>query len=175
MPSPSPSELGPTAVKQLMTWGTLNATPRIISSDDPADRASSDLPPPSTPFHIPAPSARESLGLKLSSNASKSLRAKAALMNSGSGLGLRTPSSLRGKGDGSMPPPNWTPRKADAAGTLTPAAKRLLDRTTMGVAGSRRADVMGKNSGWDSSQKAKEKDLNRVRWTPSPAPVARRR
>ncbi|KIP12456.1 hypothetical protein PHLGIDRAFT_32781, partial [Phlebiopsis gigantea 11061_1 CR5-6] len=38
LPSPTPSELGPAAVKQLMTWGTLNATPRVLSgSDDPAE------------------------------------------------------------------------------------------------------------------------------------------
>lgn len=176
MPSPTPSELGPAAVKQLMTWGTLNATPRIISSDDPAD---ANLPPPNTPFHLPPPSARETISHKLSNKAVKSLRAKAALMGGGSsGLGFRTPTSTRSVGSGSMPPPNWTPRKADAAGGLTPAAKRLLDRTTIGVAGSRRADAMGKTSGWESSSakaKAKEKDLNKIRWTPSPAPVARKR
>ena len=50
LPSPTPSELGPDAVKQLMTMGTLMGTPRILSqSDDPADTS---LPPPNTPFHI---------------------------------------------------------------------------------------------------------------------------
>lgn len=171
MPSPTPSELGPAAVKQLMTWGTLNATPRILStSDDPAD----DLPPPSTPFHIPAPSARERIGHKLSNTASKSLRERATLIGGGgssSGLGFRTPSRDQ---DMSMPPPSWTPRRADP-GSLTPAAKRLLDRT-VGVASARRADAMGKTSGWEGSgAKAKERDLNKVRWTPSPAPVSRRR
>lgn len=171
MPSPTPSELGPVAVKQLMTWGTLNATPRILStSDDPAD----DLPPPSTPFHIPAPSARERIGHKLSNTASKSLRERATLMGGGgssSGLGFRTPSRDQ---DMNMPPPSWTPRRADP-GSLTPAAKRLLDRT-VGVASARRADAMGKTSGWEGSgAKAKERDLNKVRWTPSPAPVSRRR
>ncbi|KAJ7293695.1 nuclear protein Es2-domain-containing protein [Mycena rebaudengoi] len=103
LPSPTPSELGPAAVKQLMTWGTLNATPRIISqSDDPA------LPPPSTP---------------LSNNASKSLRVKAGLL----GLGGRTPrtpasgSSTTRKG--TMAPPSWTPRRSEAAGNLTPAGE----------------------------------------------------
>lgn len=175
MPSPTPSELGPAAVKQLMTWGTLNATPRIISSDDPA---AANLPPPNTPFHLPPPSARETISHKLSNKAVKSLRAKAVLMGGGSsGLGFRTTTSTRSAVSGSMPPPNWTPRKADAAGGLTPAAKRLLDRTTISVAGSRRANAMGKTSGWESSSaKAKaEKDLNKIRWTPSPAPVARKR
>ncbi|PIL31623.1 hypothetical protein GSI_06325 [Ganoderma sinense ZZ0214-1] len=77
MPSPTPSELGPAAVKQLMTWGTLNATPRVLSqSDDPAD-----IPTPSTPFRIAEPSSRERLSHKLSSDAAKSLRAKATLLS----------------------------------------------------------------------------------------------
>ncbi|KAJ7038073.1 nuclear protein DGCR14 [Mycena alexandri] len=146
LPSPTPSELGPAAVKQLMTWGTLNATPRIISQSE------DHLPPPSTPFHIPAPTSRETISHKLSNNASKSLRVKAGLL----GLGGRTPGISRtpvsgsaGK-KGSMAPPSWTPRRSEAAGSLTPAARRLLDRTTMGtVAASRRAEAMDKIAGWD--------------------------
>ncbi|KAI0271332.1 nuclear protein DGCR14 [Gloeopeniophorella convolvens] len=146
LPSPTPSELGPAAVKQLMTWGTLAGTPRILSqSDDPAEDA---VPIPSTPFHISAPTKRESL------------RVKANLLSS---------SHARRKGD--MAPPTWTPRRAEAPGALTPAAKRLLDRTTLGTAASRRADAMGKIAGWESK---KDKDLNRVRWTPTPSPVTRR-
>ncbi|KAI9460919.1 nuclear protein DGCR14 [Lactarius psammicola] len=157
LPSPTPSELGPTAVKQLMTWGTLAGTPRILSqSDDPAEES---VPMPSTPFHISAPTKREVLSHKLSSSAAKSLRAKASLMGVG---------NTRRKGD--MAPPSWTPRRAEASGSLTPAAKRLLDRTTMGTAASRRAEAMGKTAGWEK----KDKDLNRVRWTPTPSPVTRR-
>ncbi|CCL98980.1 uncharacterized protein FIBRA_00988 [Fibroporia radiculosa] len=172
VPSPTPSELGPQAVKQLMTWGTLSATPRILSqSDDPAESLA-EMPPPNTPFHIAAPSARERISHKLSTNAAKSLRTKAGLL----GLpGLsRTPVGLSSRRT-SMPPPSWTPRKAEAGG-LTPAARRLLDRTTMGTAASRRAEAMGKMAGWEgsSANKAKDKDLNRVRWTPTPSPVARR-
>jgi protein DGCR14 len=155
LPSPTPSELGPEAVKQLMTWGTLAGTPRILSqSDDPAEASG---PVPSTPFHISAPTKREVLSHKLSSSASKSLRAKAG------------PAFARRKGD--MPPPSWTPRRAEAPGSLTPAAKKLLDRTTMGTAASRRAEAMGRAAGWE---KNKDKDLNRVRWTPTPSPVTRR-
>ncbi|KZT75179.1 hypothetical protein DAEQUDRAFT_659728 [Daedalea quercina L-15889] len=170
VPSPTPSELGPTAMKQLMTWGTLNATPRILSqSDDPAE-SSSDMPPPSTPFHIAAPTARERISHKLSSNAAKSLRAKAGLLNV-PGF-ARTPGSASAR-KSSMPPPSWTPRRAEAAGGLTPAAKRLLDRSTMGTAAARRAEAMSRMAGWEGSAK-KDKDLNRVRWTPTPSPVTRR-
>ncbi|KAJ7181780.1 nuclear protein DGCR14 [Mycena crocata] len=167
LPSPTPSELGPAAVKQLMTWGTLNATPRIISQSE-------DLPPPSTPFHIPAPSSRETISHKLSNNASKSLRVKAGLL----GLGGRTPGIMRTPGGasgkkGSMAPPSWTPRRSEAAGSLTPAARRLLDRSTMGTAAARRAEAMDRTARWDGS-KGKEQDLNRVRWTPTPSAATKR-
>ena len=142
-----------------MTWGTLAGTPRILSqSDDPAE-ASAQVP--STPFRISAPTKREVLSHKLSSSASKSLRVKAGLLG---------PAHARRKGD--MPPPSWTPRRAEASGSLTPAAKRLLDRTTMGTAASRRAEAMGRAAGWENNNK--DKDLNRVRWTPTPSSVTRR-
>jgi protein DGCR14 len=163
LPSPKAAELGPDALKQLMTWGTLNATPRIISqSEDHAAAVTAD-----TPFHLPKASRRETLSLQLSNKASKSLRAKAEM------LGLRTPGVTRtpvtagfsGR-RGDMAPPTWTPRKSEAAGNLTPAAKRLLQRTTMSTAGLRRADVMEQTASWDGG---KERELNRVRWTPTPS------
>ncbi len=95
MPSPTPEQLGPAAVKQLMTWGTLNATPRIISRSE-----DDDIPTPSTPFRISQPSSREVIGMKLSNKAVKSLRAKAALMNGGGGirsLVSRTPGPRQGE------------------------------------------------------------------------------
>lgn len=166
MPSPTPSELGPEAVKQLMTWGTLNATPRILSqSDDPVD----SLPPPSTPFHIPGPSSRESISHKLSAKASKSLRVKAELLQ-----GVRTPgaASFGSKKGSSMAPPTWTPRRT--GGNLTPAAKRLLDRSSLGTV-AHRAEAMVRTTGWEGSRgNGKEKDMNHVRWTPTPSPITRR-
>ncbi|KAG0708981.1 nuclear protein DGCR14 [Suillus ampliporus] len=160
LPSPTASELGPSAVNQLMTWGTLNATPRILSkSDDPAEAM-----PPSTPFHIAAPSSREALSHRLSANASKSLRAKAVLLGGPTPIAGRTPARGGSSKPGSMGPPSWTPRRADAPGNLTPAGKRLLDRTTMGTAAARRAEAMGRMSGWGTG----ERDLNHVRWTPTP-------
>ncbi|KAF8898621.1 nuclear protein DGCR14 [Infundibulicybe gibba] len=165
LPSPTPSELGPTAVKQLMTWGTLNATPRIISQSDDVG-----LPPPSTPFHLPDITSREALSHRLSSKASKSLREKAGLMGL-SGITNRTPRTTRtpggSRGKGGMGPPSWTPRRSEAAGNLTPAARRLLERSTLGSAALKRAEVMERKAGWDDGR-GKDKDLNRVRWTPTP-------
>ncbi|KAE9410981.1 hypothetical protein BT96DRAFT_1011677 [Gymnopus androsaceus JB14] len=149
LPSPTPEQLGPAAVKQLMTWGSLNATPRIISSsDDPA----LDGPTSSTPFHLPAPSSRES--------PCKGRDAR---------LGGATPGIKSSSRKGSMGPPSWTPasrRSSQAAGNLTPAAKRLLNRT-MGTGAQRRAEAMEKNAGWSGSA-GKERDINKVRWTPTP-------
>ncbi|KAF9499767.1 hypothetical protein BDN71DRAFT_1441346 [Pleurotus eryngii] len=175
LPSPTPSELGPKAVQQLMTWGTLMGTPRVISSGD------DDIPTPSTPFRIAAPSSRESLSHRLSNDASRRLRAKADLINGG-----RTPSHSLGKKSmsalgatvrkGAMPPPSWTPQRNVAAtpGSLTPAAKRLLDRTTLGTAATRRAEAMTRSAGWEDRQHEKEKELDKVRWTPTPSPATRR-
>ncbi|KAF7307035.1 hypothetical protein MIND_00496500 [Mycena indigotica] len=155
LPSPTPEQLGPKAVKQLMTWGTLNATPRVISQTD-------DLPPPNTPFHIAKPTSREEISYKLANKASKSLRMKAGLM----GLG-RTPVIGGTARKGTMGPPIGTPRRSEAAGNLTPAARRLLDRT-LGTAATRRAEAMDRVAGWESGQK-RDQDLNRVRWTPTPS------
>lgn len=158
MPSPTPSELGPDAVKQLMTWGTLTGTPRVLSQTD------GPLPPTSTPFHLPGPSSRETISHRLSANASRSLRAKAGLLQ-----GPRAPEIVPRTPGGKMGPPSWTPRKTE--GSLTPAAKRLLDRTALGTAAVRRAEVMGRTAGWEGGN---ERNLKNVRWTPSPSPVARR-
>jgi protein DGCR14 len=178
MPSPTPEELGPTAVKQLMTWGSLNATPRILQSSD------SDIPlDPNRPFHLPAPSQREALSHRLSNKASKDIRERANLMSTtprrrddatpkGSALGRTIRSS-----SGAMAPPSWTPGARTATrhvppaqGALTPAAKRLLERTAFGAAGARRAEVMAQAAGWDGPRAGSAgKDMNQVRWTPTPA------
>ena len=163
VPSPTPSELGPSAVQQLMTWGTLNATPRIISSEDP----DISMPPPPNSFRIHEPSAREKLSQRLSNQASKSLRAKADLM-SGRTPGIsRTPSAGRRS---SMGPPSSTPKRSEAAGNLTPAAKRLLARSTMG---SKRAEAMERTAAWSSAGSG-GKDLAKARWTPTPGSSTKR-
>ncbi|TFK41043.1 nuclear protein DGCR14 [Crucibulum laeve] len=168
VPSPTPSELGPVAMKQLMTWGTLQATPRIISKfNDPHDAH-----PPSTPFHLPDISSREAISHKLSNKASKSLRAKAGLL--GLGATGHTPGVSTPGRKGSMAPPSWTPRRSEAAGNLTPAARRLLERSTMGTAAVKRAEAMERKAAWDSASKGKERELNQVRWTPTPSPITRR-
>ena len=140
-------------MKQLMTWGTLNATPRIINQ-------TGDSAEPSAAFRIPEMTSREAIAHKLSNKAAKSLRVKAEMF---------TPrSSKRGTLDqklkGSMGPPSWTPRRSDAVGSLTPAARRLLERTAMGTTPSGRTETERSSGG-----QATERDLDRVRWTPTPS------
>ncbi|KAG8989548.1 hypothetical protein FRB93_003612 [Tulasnella sp. JGI-2019a] len=121
VPSPSPSELGLERVKELMTWGTLLATPRILSSsDDPADMSPS-------PFTIKAPYARDELGRRLGSEAGRALAKRAGLLGGG------TPSKkskTTGKGGGEEK--KWTASTPKRVDMLTPAARRLLDRTKAG-------------------------------------------
>lgn len=154
VPSPSPSELGPERLKQLMTWGTLQGTPRILGVESTGE--------PNTPFHIAPPKPRDVLGRKLGVNAGKSLSARVALFTpkSGSGLGGAT---SRGEG-GSMPPPIGTPRRG--AEMLSPAARNLFNRTKGG----------GGLSSWGSklgSRDGKELDLRKVGWSPRDSPVVR--
>lgn len=167
LPSPTPSQLGPAAVSKLMTWGTITSTPRVLSSGaDP--RPGVGPPTDTTAFHLPAPTQREKVAHKLSSTASRSLRAKASLLS-----GTPGPSRLslsKGRQAGDMTAPD-TPRPHP--GLLTPAAKRLLDRTAgLGTSAARRAEVMHQGSNWEGA-KSKARDIGKVRWTPSPSPASR--
>lgn len=153
-----------------MTLGILAATPRILS------RGGDDPPSTTTPFRIAKPSSREALSHRLAGDATKSLRKRADML---SGVKSRatpravaagTPKFSGSGGGSSMGPPSWTPRKT--VGSLTPAARNLLDRSTFGGAGSRRAEAMDRASGWTSKSSGadarREQDLARVRWTPTP-------
>lgn len=149
-----------------MTWGTLDSTPRIISQ-------SGDVAGSRTPFHIPDISAREAVSYKLANSASKSLRAKAEMFNPSTQTARSVRTQATGT-KGSMAPPTMTPRRSEAAGSLTPAARRLLERTTLGTAAIRRADAMERTAGWTQNPTGKERDLSRVRWTPTPSSVTRK-
>ncbi|KAF8576558.1 hypothetical protein K439DRAFT_1640455 [Ramaria rubella] len=164
LPSPTPSELGAAAVNKLMTWGTITSTPRVLSSHSSVDPASASIP--TTPFHLPGPTQRERVAHKLSSTASRSLRAKASLLSGTPGpLKLGPPRNRREIKEPSTPRPH--------PGLLTPAARRLLDRTAgLGTSASRRAEVMQHQSHWEGVGKTGEP--GNVRWTPSPAHATRR-
>lgn len=176
LPSPEPSKLGPEAMKELMTWGTLLGTPRIIRDDDGPNATgepsfSSSLSS-SSPFTISHPTTRDALGRRLGTQASRSLREKAALLSSGStplagggGIRKRKPSGA----DMDMPPPS-TPhgRNADL---LSPAARVLLGRTKTGNALGLTPRSTG-TSGSGSGRGRGSVDLRNVGWSPASTPVS---
>ncbi|GJJ09518.1 hypothetical protein Clacol_003741 [Clathrus columnatus] len=150
IPSPTPAQLGPVAVNKLMTWGTITGTPRVLPPDP-----TGDVHVPSTPFHLPPPTTRERVAHKLASTASRSLRAKASLLSG-------TPTPFGGRESSGRK--GMTPRHS---GLLTPAARRLLDRTAgLGTTASRRAEAMQRGTNWEGTGKGK--DMSGMRWTPSP-------
>lgn len=151
IPSPSPSTLGPAAMKELMTMGTLLSTPRLLSSVRNGDEPTIDIE--ASPFRINDPSKREMTSLRLSAKAGRSIREKAAMLSG-------TPKT-RARGD--MLPPNATPKRDGSE--LTPAARALLVRSTGG-----KTPVRSAAGGLFGSKgtSAMERDLRKVKWTPSP-------
>ncbi|KAK4688752.1 protein DGCR14, partial [Tremellales sp. Uapishka_1] len=159
-PSPEPSSL-----PSLLTWGTLLSTPRALDgSDDPLD-----LSTPS--FRLPETKRRDELGRMLGNKASKSISAR------NSQFQPKTPNltdklrSMAERGNksvrGNMGPPTATPKR----NALTPAAKRLLDRSTTpstGLGISSRSKVMELEAGWGGGTSSDGRKKKPVGWTPTP-------
>jgi len=149
LPSPTPAQIGPSGLKQLMTIGQITSTPRILSSSEEV------VVTPGTPFHIAGPSQRETVAHKLPSRATKSLKNQVLLSDGGKGSKQNSKT------------PSMTPRHS--TGNLTPAARRLLDRTVGGsVASNRRADAMGRTSNWGVRDLPISHSLSDISWTPTP-------
>ncbi|KAG8928565.1 hypothetical protein FRC01_005744 [Tulasnella sp. 417] len=159
IPSPSPSQLGAQGMKELMTLGTLLATPRVISgSGDPAEETAT-----SSPFVIKPPNSRDMLGRRLGNEAGRSLTKKAGLL--GGGATPRTPGGgidKRGNLTAS------TPRRVDI---LTPAARRLLSRTKEGAgygppvdSPRERGGLLGLTPAGERRRPGKQLDLRKVGW-----------
>ncbi|WVO16934.1 hypothetical protein L204_104620 [Cryptococcus depauperatus] len=115
-PSPVPQNM-----PSLLTWGSLLATPRALDSKgDPLDKTPA--------YKMPEVKRRDELGRKLADKASKAMKSKAKGFTprlAESSLNLsRKEKNVRALGN--MGPPSTPRRQADS---LTPAAKRLLDRT----------------------------------------------
>lgn len=181
LPSPSPSELGPDAMKELMTWGTLLGTPRIIQDED-ADPNEPSSSRSSNPFTINHPSNRDSIGRKLGVQAIRSLREKAALLSTG--MVGSTPGGVRKRKHAStdMLPPSSTPRRGGAANAdlLSPAARTLLGRTKSGTAmgltptprQSGSSTPVPPPSGSSRRGGRGGVDLRKVGWSPMATPVS---
>lgn len=184
-PSPSPEQLGPQAVSQLMTWGSLMSTPRALGeSGDPLDTATSG-------FKINEPKRRDDIGRRLAKDASRAMRERAK----GYGTAPRGLAILSGGGGperkmGDMGPPpatsrgsifereiDSTPRRnADA---LTPAGRTLLERSMgtplsssrragsgpfQGGAARGRAEAMERTGGWSNLGSNKRKEPATRSW-----------
>lgn len=137
----------------LLTYGSLLATPKRISSDGDDDDAR-----PS--FRFPEQKRRDELGRKLGNRAGKAISDRARMYAPPTSGTPKTPSALKaaaqrttrpGSGSrGSMPPPSQR-------GNLTPAAQSLLQRTT-----GRTPMRFGKSEGIFKSK------VGGMGWSPSP-------
>ncbi|OWZ76745.1 protein DGCR14 [Cryptococcus neoformans Bt85] len=165
--SPSPHDL-----PSLLTWGTLLATPRAldggsrsssnndngigIGMGDPLDAQGQEQGQPA--FRLPETKKRDEIGRRLADKASRSMRDRARGFTSrpsSSSSGLRG-----GKTPGSMGPPATPRRHADS---LTPAAKRLLEKTVGRTPMS--ASRTGSGAGGESRSSRPQKNMG---WTPTP-------
>lgn len=162
--SPSPHDL-----PSLLTWGTLLATPRAldggsrssnndngIGMGDPLDAQEQEQGQPA--FRLPETKKRDEIGRRLADKASRSMRDRARGFTSrpsSSSSGLRG-----GKTPGSMGPPATPRRHADS---LTPAAKRLLEKTVGRTPMS--ASRTGSGAGGESRSSRPQKNMG---WTPTP-------
>ncbi|GAA5987033.1 hypothetical protein JCM10908_000999 [Rhodotorula pacifica] len=191
LPSHDPSSLPAQALQELMTWGTIEATPvtlRTAGGDQSVG-----------PFRVKESDRREVLAHKMAKKAKRSL----AESVTGAGRGLATTPgggssmrrsaleasirSSRGGGDsvrgssGSSGPggsSGATPRRSTT--DLSPAARSLLGRTKPGKA---LESSLGQSRQWNDDEerrrierarlRAREVEsrdrLRRERWTPSPA------
>ncbi|GAA6019065.1 hypothetical protein JCM11491_002504 [Sporobolomyces phaffii] len=194
LPTPRAHQLAPEALQELMTWGSIEATPVTIRTNARDDHANSV-----GPFRIEDTSRREALAHKMAKKAKRSLAesaAEAARANGrggGGGLALdarRTggTSLRRGVLDSLRTTPGTpgggsaTPRTGDH---LSPAARSLLSKTKPGRMLDR--GLRGNQVEMTKEDKEKEEErrlerarkrarevesqdrLKRERWTPSPA------
>ncbi|GAA5864485.1 hypothetical protein JCM1840_000517 [Sporobolomyces johnsonii] len=183
LPSPRASQLPPQALQELMTWGTIDATPVTLRTT--GEDASVG------PFRIKDSSKREALAHKMARKAKRSLAesasggrglavdARAAAAAGGLRKSVLDPSSsVRSSPGGSSARGPGSPRPS--ATDLSPAARNLLGRTKPGRA---LEGGLGRTKQWGDEEerrrveraKARAREvegrerLRRERWTPSPA------
>ncbi|GAA5892249.1 hypothetical protein JCM5296_003217 [Sporobolomyces johnsonii] len=183
LPSPRASQLPPQALQELMTWGTIDATPVTLRTT--GEDASVG------PFRIKDSSRREALAHKMARKAKRSLAesasggrglavdARAAAAAGGLRKSVLDPSSsVHSSPGGSSARGPGSPRPS--ATDLSPAARNLLGRTKPGRA---LEGGLGRTKQWSDEEerrrveraKARAREvegrerLRRERWTPSPA------
>lgn len=122
--SPSPAEL-----PDLLTWGTLMATPRALGG-------SGDALEGGRSFRLPETQRRDRLGRKLADDASRSMRLRAKGYAAPSSAAPSRKKESQGKQSRMLPPA--TPRRNASA--LTPAARKLLERSSRTPSSSSQLD-----------------------------------
>ncbi|GAA6057501.1 hypothetical protein JCM3770_000588 [Rhodotorula araucariae] len=180
LPTVPSASLPPQALQELMTWGTIEATPVTLRA------TGTDAPGAVGPFRVRQADRREELAHRMARRAKRSLaeapspRGGLALgvgAGAGSAGGLRrsaTEASIRA----GATPGGSTPRaRADG---LSPAARTLLGRTKPGRAletGLARTEAWGEDEEKRRQERARTRArevesrdrLRRERWTPSPS------
>ncbi|GAA5829903.1 hypothetical protein JCM11251_007927 [Rhodosporidiobolus azoricus] len=196
LPAPSASSLPPQALQELMTWGTIEATPVTLRSSAYGD---GDGESAVGPFHIRERDRREELAHRMAKKAKRSL---AESSSRGKGLAVdarpggasalhrsvldasirsNTSTSRTPSGGAFSPHSGVAASPRPSADSLTPAARTLLSRTRPGKA---LEGGLGRTKAWGEDEerrrverarvRAREVEgrerLRRERWTPSPAP-----
>ncbi|GAA6035811.1 hypothetical protein JCM8097_005717 [Rhodosporidiobolus ruineniae] len=193
LPAPQAAQLPPQALQELMTWGTIEATPVVLrSSSSSLEGAGGAV----GPFRIREADKREELAHRMAKKAKRSLAER-----EGKGRGLAVDARAGGMSSlhrsildasvrSSRSPAGFSPRASSAAAgasprptsdSLSPAARSLLSRTKPGRA---LESGLGRTKAWEedeerrrverAKQRAREVEsrdrIRRERWTPSPAP-----
>ncbi|BGP15451.1 hypothetical protein JCM10213_005133 [Rhodosporidiobolus nylandii] len=191
LPTTNSASLPPSALQELMTWGSIEATPVTLRSADAAGDAAVG------PFRVREADRREELALRMAKKAKRSLAESAgrgkglavdarpggsALQRSLLHASVRSAASPGGVSPSAGRTPSGsssTPRAS--ADALSPAARSLLSRTKPGralEAGLGRTKAWGEDEERRRVERAKaraeeverEERRRRRRWTPSPAP-----
>jgi len=167
LPSPVAHRLPPAALQELMTWGSIEATPISLTRSNQQGGGDSSV----GPFRIEDTSKREELAFKLAKKAKKSLADSNHRRGGESGLAIdsrrgnaslrervlehNSSSSTRGGGGGGS-----TPRTGDH---LSPAARSLLSKTKPGRMLDRGLRGNQTVLSRDERQREEEKRLERAR------------
>ncbi|BGP39288.1 hypothetical protein JCM10449v2_003226 [Rhodotorula kratochvilovae] len=171
LPTLPSSSLPPQALQELMTWGTIEATPVTLRSAG----GDADAPGAVGPFRVREADRREELAHRMARRAKRSLadapspRGGLALGTGGAGGRLRRTAqeaSIRsGAGGGGATPGGATPRaRADG---LSPAARTLLGRTKPGRA---LEAGLGRTQAWGEDEEKRRLERARTRARePSPS------
>ncbi|KAM0746565.1 hypothetical protein T439DRAFT_134179 [Meredithblackwellia eburnea MCA 4105] len=176
LPTPRASTIPADALKDLMSWGTIESTPVALRSAGSVAR--NVLGEGGGPFAIRETSKREEMAREMAKSAKRNLadRKRGQASSSSGGLRRKVLDSVRGSLDGGS-----TPRSPRGGGELSPAARNLLSKTSHGRVLDR---GLAASPGWKEQEEDRQKSLRakararevesrdmlrRTKWDNSPA------